>query len=251
MWCPLMRSPVYVSLHPCTSRRRNYYDSTDSLIYVIDSSDRKRLEETGQELLSLLEEDKMAGVPLLVLANKQDLINALPANEVADGLNLFNIRDRAWQIQPCSGACFVSSYRTSVRTHGSRAIRLPGPRFLCVCVCVCVRGSTRTICSVLLTRFFRALDCACVSVCIERSQDGRRAEGRHAVAGAAGEVIFSLISECPILAGSCVSFSVAAGWLGRGWAPRSLNGAGFFSDVGPHVCSLHASDSSVERVRTM
>ena len=84
MWCPLMRSPVYVSLHPCTSRRRNYYDSTDSLIYVIDSSDRKRLEETGQELLSLLEEDKMAGVPLLVLANKQDLINALPANEVAD-----------------------------------------------------------------------------------------------------------------------------------------------------------------------
>ena len=44
----------------------------------------------------------MAGVPLLVLANKQDLINALPANEVADGLNLFNIRDRAWQIQPCS-----------------------------------------------------------------------------------------------------------------------------------------------------
>ena len=52
-----------------------------------------------QELLSLLEEDKMAGVPLLVLANKQDLINALPANEVADGLNLFGIRDRAWQIQ--------------------------------------------------------------------------------------------------------------------------------------------------------
>ena len=41
----------------------------------------------------------MAGVPLLVLANKQDLINALPANEVADGLNLFGIRDRAWQIQ--------------------------------------------------------------------------------------------------------------------------------------------------------
>lgn len=136
--------PCTFSLHPCTSHRRNYYDSTDSLIYVIDSSDRKRLEETGQELLSLLEEDKMAGVPLLVLANKQDLINALPANEVADGLNLFNIRDRAWQIQPCSGACFVSSYRTSIRTHGSRAIRhlqrsvdafLPCSRLrLCLCM---------------------------------------------------------------------------------------------------------------------
>jgi ADP-ribosylation factor-like protein 3 len=33
-------------------------------------------------LSSLLEEAKLAGVPLLVFANKQDLINALPADEV-------------------------------------------------------------------------------------------------------------------------------------------------------------------------
>ncbi|KAK3248407.1 ADP-ribosylation factor protein 3 [Cymbomonas tetramitiformis] len=81
---------------------RNYFDQTDCLLYVIDSADRKRLEETGDELSKLLEEDKLAGVPLLVLANKQDLLNALPANEVAEGLNLFSIRDRPWQIQPCS-----------------------------------------------------------------------------------------------------------------------------------------------------
>lgn len=81
---------------------RNYFDQTDSLMYVIDSSDRKRLEETGDELSKLLEEDKLAGVPLLVLANKQDLLNALPPDEVAEGLNLFSIRDRPWQIQPCS-----------------------------------------------------------------------------------------------------------------------------------------------------
>jgi ADP-ribosylation factor-like protein 3 len=58
--------------------------------------------DTGEELSHLLADDKMAGVPLLVLANKQDLISALPANEVADGMNLFSIRDRPWQIQPCS-----------------------------------------------------------------------------------------------------------------------------------------------------
>ncbi len=56
------------------------------------------------KLLNLLEETQMAGVPLLVFANKQDLITAVKANEVALGLNLFNIRDRPWQIQPCSGA---------------------------------------------------------------------------------------------------------------------------------------------------
>ncbi|DBB14504.1 TPA: ADP-ribosylation factor protein 3 [Trebouxia sp. C0006] len=43
----------------------------------------------------------MQGVPLVVLANKQDLINALRAAEIADSLSLPAIRDRPWQIQPC------------------------------------------------------------------------------------------------------------------------------------------------------
>ncbi|KAL3900375.1 MAG: hypothetical protein SGCHY_001383 [Lobulomycetales sp.] len=81
---------------------RNYYESTDILIYVIDSSDRRRLEETGIELHALLEEPKLHSVPLLVFANKQDLMNALPADQIAQGLNLNSIRDRKWQIQACS-----------------------------------------------------------------------------------------------------------------------------------------------------
>ena len=54
-----------------------------------------------QELVELLDEPKLSGVPLLVYANKQDLMNAASAVEVSDGLNLNGIRDRAWQIQPC------------------------------------------------------------------------------------------------------------------------------------------------------
>ena len=41
---------------------------------------------------------------MLIYANKQDLINAAPASEVAQGLDLNGIRDRSWQIQPCSAA---------------------------------------------------------------------------------------------------------------------------------------------------
>ncbi len=81
---------------------RNYYEQTDAMVYVIDSADRKRVEETGLELANLLEEDKLSGVPVLVLANKQDLVTALSPDEVADGLNLYAIRDRPWQIQACS-----------------------------------------------------------------------------------------------------------------------------------------------------
>jgi len=56
---------------------RNYYDQTDALIYVIDSADRRRMEETGVELQQLLDEERLSHVPLLVMANKQDLLNAL------------------------------------------------------------------------------------------------------------------------------------------------------------------------------
>uniref|UniRef100_A0A671PMA2 ADP-ribosylation factor-like protein 3 n=1 Tax=Sinocyclocheilus anshuiensis TaxID=1608454 RepID=A0A671PMA2_9TELE len=73
-----------------------------TFIYVIDSADRKRFEETGQELAELLDEEKLGGVPVLTFANKQDLLTAAPASEIAEGLNLHTIRDRMWQIQSCS-----------------------------------------------------------------------------------------------------------------------------------------------------
>lgn len=40
------------------------------------------------ELNNLLEESKLAGVPVLIFANKQDLINAVPADEVFKSLIL-------------------------------------------------------------------------------------------------------------------------------------------------------------------
>jgi len=81
---------------------RNYFDNTDALIYVIDSADRRRIEETGVELNNLIEEEKLAAVPVLILANKQDLLNAMPPKELSEALHLHNIRDRQWQIQACS-----------------------------------------------------------------------------------------------------------------------------------------------------
>ncbi|KRY79158.1 ADP-ribosylation factor-like protein 3 [Trichinella pseudospiralis] len=75
---------------------------TPTQIYVIDSSDRRRFDETGVELMELLEEEKLTNVPLLIFANKQDLVNAVPASGLAEGLQLHTIRDRPWQIQPCS-----------------------------------------------------------------------------------------------------------------------------------------------------
>lgn len=81
---------------------KNYYDHTNGLVFVIDSADRNRLEEAGRELQSLLEEDKLAGIPSLVFANKQDLLQALPADDISDALNLHLIHDRPWCIMASS-----------------------------------------------------------------------------------------------------------------------------------------------------
>jgi len=55
---------------------------------VIDSSDRIRMNECAEELQALLEEDKLAGVSLLIFANKQDLLSSLSADEIEEMLNL-------------------------------------------------------------------------------------------------------------------------------------------------------------------
>ncbi|EDO28169.1 predicted protein, partial [Nematostella vectensis] len=55
-----------------------------------------------QELDELLEEEKLIGVPLLVFANKQDLMNAATPAEISSNLGLNTIRSRGWQIQGCS-----------------------------------------------------------------------------------------------------------------------------------------------------
>merc|ERR1712070_836951 len=81
---------------------KNYFENTDALIYVVDSSDKRRLEEAAQELGELTEEDKLTGIPVLIFANKTDLISAVPQEEVIETMQLMIIKDRPWQIQPAS-----------------------------------------------------------------------------------------------------------------------------------------------------
>merc|ERR1711976_784807 len=81
---------------------KNYFENTDILIYVVDSADKKRIQESTDELMDLLDEEKLAGVPALIYANKQDLLTAVPAKDIAEAMTLTSIRNRKWQIQPCS-----------------------------------------------------------------------------------------------------------------------------------------------------
>ena len=72
----------------------NYYDNTDGLIFVVDSSDEERLGESVEELTTLMGDDALKNTPLLVFANKQDLQFALEAEDILQKLKLQEITDR-------------------------------------------------------------------------------------------------------------------------------------------------------------
>merc|ERR1711920_285324 len=78
---------------------RHYYTGTQGLIFVVDSNDRDRIEESREELMKMLDEDEMRDAVLLVCANKQDLPNSMAAAEVTEKLGLHNMRNRQWFIQ--------------------------------------------------------------------------------------------------------------------------------------------------------
>nr|XP_020747457.1 ADP-ribosylation factor-like protein 2 isoform X1 [Odocoileus virginianus texanus] len=81
---------------------RNYFESTDGLIWVVDSADRQRMQDCQRELQNLLVEERLAGATLLIFANKQDLPGALSSNAIREALELDSIRSHHWCIQGCS-----------------------------------------------------------------------------------------------------------------------------------------------------
>ncbi|XP_010548333.1 PREDICTED: ADP-ribosylation factor-like protein 2 isoform X2 [Tarenaya hassleriana] len=62
---------------------RNYFEQTDGLIWVVDSSDIRRLDDCRMELHNLLKEERLVGASLLIFANKQDIGGALTPEEIA------------------------------------------------------------------------------------------------------------------------------------------------------------------------
>mmetsp|Transcript_2598 Transcript_2598/g.3217 ORF Transcript_2598/g.3217 Transcript_2598/m.3217 type:complete len:181 (-) Transcript_2598:367-909(-) len=83
---------------------RHYYQNTEGLIFVVDSSDKERLEESKEELDRMLQEDELRDAVVLVFANKQDLPGALSVKQITEKLGLDKLR-RRWYVQ---GTCATS-----------------------------------------------------------------------------------------------------------------------------------------------
>ena len=78
---------------------QHYFDGSQGLIYVVDSNDANRIAEAVESLHTVLNDEALRGVPVLVYANKMDLPNALTVPQISERLGLVGLRDRKWQVQ--------------------------------------------------------------------------------------------------------------------------------------------------------
>lgn len=79
---------------------RHYFSGTQGLIFVIDSSDKVRIDEARQELHRIINDREMKESLLLVFANKQDIAGAMKPQEVTDALKLNQLKDKIWFVVP-------------------------------------------------------------------------------------------------------------------------------------------------------
>ncbi|CAD8152180.1 unnamed protein product [Paramecium octaurelia] len=76
---------------------RHYFNGTQGIIFVIDSSDKERINVAKDEIMRLMSDEELKDAALLVLANKFD-ISQVTVDELISKLDLQNCR-RDWYVQ--------------------------------------------------------------------------------------------------------------------------------------------------------
>uniref|UniRef100_A0A2K5J9I0 ADP-ribosylation factor-like protein 4A n=1 Tax=Colobus angolensis palliatus TaxID=336983 RepID=A0A2K5J9I0_COLAP len=76
-------------------------DCTDSVVFLVVSVDIERVEEAKTELHKITKISENQGVPVLIVANKQDLRNSLSPSEIDKLLAMGELSSSApWHLQP-------------------------------------------------------------------------------------------------------------------------------------------------------
>ena len=66
----------------------SYFAAIDAVVFVIDCSDTERFDEAARLLHGLLRNDRLVGVPFLILGNKVDCRRAAPESQLRSAFQL-------------------------------------------------------------------------------------------------------------------------------------------------------------------
>lgn len=70
---------------------RDYFPAVDAIVFLVDAWDRSRLQESKNELDSLLLDESLSTCPVLILGNKIDKPGAASEDEVRHFFGLFQL----------------------------------------------------------------------------------------------------------------------------------------------------------------
>ncbi|XP_025104125.1 ADP-ribosylation factor 1-like [Pomacea canaliculata] len=96
-------------------RRRSYFPGSQGVVYVVDSSKPSMIDDIVEDLTSLVTDRDLLGLPLLVLANKQDSEGCLTTEQ---------IKSHIIQHVPFPKLCEVCGIGLSSQTDLSHALVL-------------------------------------------------------------------------------------------------------------------------------
>lgn len=68
-----------------------YCRGVNAILFVVDAADAAKMDMARNELRNLLEKPQLAGIPVLVLGNKNDLETALTAEQLVERLGLASV----------------------------------------------------------------------------------------------------------------------------------------------------------------
>jgi len=80
---------------------RHYFEGSQAIIWLLDSNDPDRFEEAREEVHKLLQSELLRSLPILILANKQDLPSRASVAEITQALAVGSLGRSPWKVQPC------------------------------------------------------------------------------------------------------------------------------------------------------
>ena len=78
-----------------------YYQSTDAIIYVIDSADDSLIHDSKAEFANMMNNNELKDAVILIFANKSDMPNARNVQELTELYAFDEVETHEWKIQPC------------------------------------------------------------------------------------------------------------------------------------------------------
>ncbi|OMJ71564.1 hypothetical protein SteCoe_30182 [Stentor coeruleus] len=95
-----------IGLSDRSSLYNQFYENAEGIIFLVDSNDRSRINYAREELQRFIYNEKLRLLPLLIYANKQDIINSMSAGEIADRLGIQS-NEKSCRVQ---SSCVITGY---------------------------------------------------------------------------------------------------------------------------------------------